>query len=179
VQALEDVVPRRVRDLDAAHRHRGHGPDAPHGVRLLQDGVELATQAKGAEGGAGGRSGSRSALSSRWTRRSWAEKAARTRSWGWWRRRRAAACASPTPRPTIRRPLKRFADGQVMADARHHRWAGQLRRRQPGRAALRVGRAGVISAKPAPASEPGAGTQRIARRGRSPLVVSQFEFLRS
>jgi hypothetical protein len=30
------VVPRRVRDLDAAHRHLGQGPAAHHGLRLLQ-----------------------------------------------------------------------------------------------------------------------------------------------
>ena len=46
-QAPQDVVPRDVRDLDAAHRHLGQGSAAHHGVRLLQDGVDLAAQAAG------------------------------------------------------------------------------------------------------------------------------------
>src|SRR5512138_1135239 len=49
-EALEDVVPGGVRDLDAAHRHLGQGPAAHHGVWLLQDSVELAAQAQGGDG---------------------------------------------------------------------------------------------------------------------------------
>ena len=49
-QAVQDVVPRGVRDLDAAHRHLGQGPAAHHGLRLLQDGVELAAQAARGDG---------------------------------------------------------------------------------------------------------------------------------
>ena len=49
-QALEDVVPRRVRDLDSAHGHLGQGPGAHHGLRLVQDGVDLTAQAAGGAG---------------------------------------------------------------------------------------------------------------------------------
>ena len=49
-QAVQGVVPRGVRDLDAAHRHLGQGPAAHHGLRLLQDGVDLAAQAQRGDG---------------------------------------------------------------------------------------------------------------------------------
>ena len=49
-QAAQGVVPRGVRDLDAPHRHLGQGPAAHHGVRLLQDGVDLAAQAARGDG---------------------------------------------------------------------------------------------------------------------------------
>src|SRR5712691_10978141 len=41
-QAAQGVVPRDLRDIDAPHRHLGQRPAAHHGLRLLQDGVELA-----------------------------------------------------------------------------------------------------------------------------------------
>ena len=52
-QALQDVVPRDLRDLDAAHRHLGQGPAAHHGLRLLQDGVDVAAQAARGDGALG------------------------------------------------------------------------------------------------------------------------------
>ena len=47
---LQDVVPRDLRDLDAAHRHLGQGPAAHHGLRLLRDGVDVAAQAPRRDG---------------------------------------------------------------------------------------------------------------------------------
>jgi hypothetical protein len=75
-QAPEDVVPRRIRDLNAAHGHIGHGPDAHHEVRPLQGGVDLVAQADGGAGGpaaGAARPEMDEALVGR--------KAARTRSW--------------------------------------------------------------------------------------------------
>ena len=54
-QASEDVVPRDLRDLDAAHRHLGQGPAAHHGLRLLRDGVDVAAQAALGDGALGQR----------------------------------------------------------------------------------------------------------------------------
>jgi hypothetical protein len=46
---------RAVFEISTPHRHLGHGPDAHHGVRLVQDGVDLAAQAAGGVGAAGAR----------------------------------------------------------------------------------------------------------------------------
>lgn len=49
-QALQDLVPRDLRDLDAPHRHLGQRPSADHGLRLLRDGLDVAAQAARGDG---------------------------------------------------------------------------------------------------------------------------------
>ncbi len=105
-QAVQDVVPRRVRDLDPAHRHLCQGPAAHHGLRLLQDGLELAAQAARGDGAPRCAEPLRPFVQADETLVG-GKRRAPTRSWfmrgG---RGRTEGCVSPTPTTTMKATLK-------------------------------------------------------------------------